>query len=287
MQAARDRPELADLRDQGIARGIGRPRSTGGDPRAQRAHHVLPAVPHVDHELLQHGERGAAVRALVLAPAGQARHVAEPRPDGEEARDLDVGIQAGLRPAQGLEHEPGPQHHRGVALLTRMAVGRDLVRIGRESPAGRRMERDAAVLRGEPPARGDRGEDAPGEARIVVSVHHRLAAGPRDRGRVGRLGGHRHRDVVAVAVDVEEQEDEGPLGIEGGPVLDRQRSHPAGLGREPPLAGEEPRQIGAARAGEQRHDLRRIRAERPRCHRTAAPTGAAASGTSSSRRGRG
>jgi hypothetical protein len=55
--------------------------------------------------------------------------------------------------------------------------------------------------------------------------------------------------VVAVAVDVEEQQDERGVLIERGPVPHRERVDPAGLGREPSLANQVPGEVGAAGAG--------------------------------------
>ena len=221
------------------------------------------------------------------SPAGQARHVTERGAGGEEARDLEVRVEPGLRPAQRLEHEPPAQDHRGIALLAGVPPRRERVRVGREGPARGGTEREAAGPAVEAAPGRDRGEDAPGEARVVVRVHHRRAVEPGHQPPAAASARHGHRDVVAIAVDVEEQQDERAVRVERRPVPHRERADPAGLGREPALANQVLGEVGAAGAREQRDDRAGVRAGRPRCHRAARRTAAAAGGTSSSRRGRG
>ena len=194
---------------------------------------------------------------------------------------------SGLRPGWGRRSDfstRSPTTTGGIALLAGEAPRGQRVRIGRKRPARGGPESEAAVAAVGRAAGGDGGEHAAAEARVVVGVHHRLRAGAGERGLRRALGRHGDRDVVGVAVHREEQEHERPVGIEDGPVEHLHRRDAAGLGREPALADQEAREIGAAGAREQRDERGGIRAERPRCHRGAGRAAAAAAGTSSSRR---
>ena len=271
MQAAGDRAQAAELVEQRIGPALDRPAAAG-----ERRDDVGPSVAGIRHEFLEHRERRGLAHAGVLQPAREPRHVAEGGSGGEKAGDLEIRVEAGLGPAQRLEHEIA-HHDGGVALLAGEPPDGQRVRIGREGPARGGPESEAAVTAVGRAAGGDGGEDAAAESRVVVGVHHRLRAGAGERGLRRGLGRHGGRDVVPVTVHRDEQEHERPVRVEDGPVEHVHRRDAAGLGREPALADQEAREIGAAGAREQRDERGGIRVERPRCHRAA---GRAAGGCS-------
>ena len=277
MQASGDRAQVVDVVQERIG-----PALDGRVAARERRDDVGPPVADVRHEFLEHRERHRLARAGVLDPAREPRHVAKGGAGREEARDLEIRVEAGLGPAQRLQHEIA--HHTEVLLCSpvrrRPASASGSGANAQPGWAGRRSGRGARRPSGRRRWRRARA------GRTAARDGHRPPP-PRRRGpawlRRG-LGRHGHRDVVRVTVHRDEQEHERPVGIEDGPVEHVHRRDAAGLGREPALADQEAREIGAAGAREQRDERGGVRAERPRCHRRAGRAGAAAGGTSSSRR---
>ena len=84
-----------------------------------------PAVALVGDEAEEGGVgRGLAVRADALDRAQERRGVPEVRHVGQEAADLDLGVDAGLEPAVGLHDHPVADQDRAVALLGTEAAHR-------------------------------------------------------------------------------------------------------------------------------------------------------------------
>ena len=135
---------IAPRRPSSSSSGSGR-RSTAPPRPASVETHVRPSVAGIRHELLEHRERRGLAHAGVLQPAREPRHVAEGGSGGEKAGDLEIRVEAGLGPAQRLEHEIA-HHDGGVALLAGEPPRRPARpdRAGRPSPrwAGKRSGRD-------------------------------------------------------------------------------------------------------------------------------------------------
>ena len=76
----------------------------------------LPAVARAGDEVLEHAQRRVEVAALDLVPAGQAGDVGEAAL-GQEARDLEVRVDARLDAAEDLEDQLVTEDDRRVGLL--------------------------------------------------------------------------------------------------------------------------------------------------------------------------
>ena len=218
-----------------------------------------PAVALVGDEAEEGGVgRGLAVRADALDRAQERRGVPEVRHVGEEAADLDLGVDAGLEPAVGLHDHPVADQDRAVALLgTEAAHRRVLGQLQLAAPLPR-LAADLALGGGDGPPLAHGGQQLLREAvrvgGVVEGAQARAAA--RLGQRVGPQGGPR-RQVLLAPRGGERQEVAlpGPLGeghVELGQEVDAlpaaqlarrlelDRADRAVLGREPALL----RQVG-------------------------------------------
>ena len=254
---------------------------------AEPRQHMCPSVAGVGHEVLEQGHGGRLALGGIFRPAGQSRYVNETGAVREEAQHLEVRVDAGLRPSNGLEDQSPLEKDRGIALLARVGHPRHAVqpvpcgviprphRRAAKAPAGRR----------EGAPRLDRVEQTRPEARVPVRVEDSEAAERADRPRrVGRRLAERDRDEVTSLVSADQQQDEGRILAERGPVFDAHRPEAAGLAREPALPLDEGAERRRTCLREMSDDRGRVRAECARCHRRAGRTAVAGAGTSSSRR---
>ena len=193
--------------------------------------HEAPTVASVGDELLEHGQRRhAAVAREVLEGAGQARGAVERGVLGEEARDLEVGIEAVGQPAEHLHDQRLAEDDRGVALLARDPAH---VRRGpergdeRAAPAAGQLPALAEYLAG---ARDDIQQRA-AELRVIERVHH--VRSPAE--------GH-HVAVHRAVVDADPEHAQRGAA-HGHPVVHRGGDDAPRLRREPPLPNEPRRKI--------------------------------------------
>ncbi len=234
------------------------------------------ASPELLDEALEDGDReGRAVAADELERPAHRRHVPVGRLLGQEAADLEVGIDPRLELPEQLEHQPVAEDDRGVALLGAHHAHRELLARGApEHPvdaAARGDELGApAELGAERPALADRLEEGPAEGGVghrVVEHAVAFAAGfgpglgldPGERRpgalprqplallawREGERQGVGLRLVVEV-VDAHEGEDRpARRGAARAVAVDRHHggqldaAHPPALAAEPAAAGED------------------------------------------------
>ena len=235
-----------------VGRGIEVRRLRGGNQRREPLRGGLVRVGGVRDERLEHRDRrGPGVPRHDLGPAGQPRHARERRLLGQERGQLEVGVEARLDPAIGLEQQRVADHHRRVGLVApqrpldggrdraaspgvpqRREAGRGAAHEGGGRP-GRRIV--VAGHRGDRAALGDRGRQRPPGAIAFdgLAQASSIARGrERDRVAVG--------PVAAVArpaageVDQREHGRRGQRERVGEPCLGRDRA----LGREPATPGE-------------------------------------------------
>jgi hypothetical protein len=202
----------------------------GGEPIEQPA----PAVASVADQLLGHRQRPGPGGVAVLEAPGQAGCMAEARALGQEASDLDVGIDADGQPPEMLENQRVAEHDRGVALLAGQPARRH---VGRQGPERARARRHDLALRARHPRlAGDERQQGPAEPGVVEAVAR------------GGAVEQRQRIAVVTAVVQGHPRDPQRAGADAHAVLERDRDDAPALAREPPLPGDPPREgVGAPR----------------------------------------
>ena len=155
--------------------------SCGREPLAEVAEprqHVRPPVAGIGHEVLEQGHGGRLALAGIFRPAGQPGYVNEAWAVREEAQHLEVQVDAGLRPSDGLEDQAPVEEDRGIALLARVWRGRHAVKPVPRGviPGPHRRAAKAPAGRCEGALRLDRVEQTRPEARVPVRVEESEAA---------------------------------------------------------------------------------------------------------------
>src|SRR5215831_16865042 len=116
VEPASDSAERMDLGDEVVAEAPAG-RGVALDAVARRAEsgeRVVPTVSAVLDEELQDGYRGGATSPIdVLDPTGQSRSIGELGPARQKVRDLDFGVDAVLRAAEGLQDQRPVEEKRG------------------------------------------------------------------------------------------------------------------------------------------------------------------------------
>ena len=243
-----DAEVLGDVR---VGLEVRRPRP--GDERGEAFGRRLVGVLAAGHEGLEHRDGGdAGVTRHDLGRAGEARHAGKRRLLRQVRGQLEVGVEAGLDPAIGLEQQPFAEDHRRVRLV---AAERSL--IGRGDGSGRGVVPQvgqAGRRRADQRGRRSRG--------LAVARHRREGPALRDRrrqrapgpvaldGRAQPAAGRVERDRIPVRpvadTQVDEREHRGVREREG--VRDAaprsvsspsrrtsaRRRSPPGRGRGPP-----------------------------------------------------
>ena len=170
-----------------------------GDERGEAFGRRLVGVLAAGHEGLEHRDGGdARVARHDLGRAGEARHAGERRLLRQVRGQLEVGVEAGLDPAIGLEQQPFAEDHRRVRLVAaeRSLIGRGdgsgrgvVPQVGqagrRRADQRRRRSRGLAVARHRregPAVRDRRGQRAPGP--VALDGRAQPAAGRVERHRV-------------------------------------------------------------------------------------------------------
>ena len=151
---------------------------------------VFPEVALVLDVLLEEGDRRRhAVRADVLHPAGDARHVGERHGRGEEVADLRLRARPRLQPTITLEVEPVAEEDAGVALLERRVA--DF--LGRSHRPARHRRRCAGNAAGWYRTRAPRPRPSPVPARGRTPDRRRRRRGCRSARAAGRAPSPRRR----------------------------------------------------------------------------------------------
>ena len=179
---------------------------------AEGVQRVAPGVPLVGDELLQDAERHRLVAAVAdLQRAGDPRAVAEVGLLGQEAADLEVGVDPRLQLAEELQDQPVAEADRGVALL-------GLERRGLRSPSPR-----ISAKAGEAVAASSLRSPAEAPARRSTSASSwREISGRRTGRRAGRSPRSRPIRAATTCGQPRRAQALRPLGVRVGSEGERQ-----------------------------------------------------------------